>query len=55
MECLKQGSCLQRVYHLIEEMYISKIKIQSNVVEKIGLEIDLDSNPYWMYNFRLVM
>lgn len=30
MECLKQSSCLQRVYHLIEDMYISK----SNRVEK---------------------
>lgn len=39
MGYLKQVSCLQGVCYLIEDMYISKTTVKSNIVKRTGLEI----------------
>lgn len=39
MGYLKQISCLQGVYYLIEDMYISKTIVKSNIVKRTGLGI----------------
>lgn len=38
-ESLQQGSRLQRVYHSVEDVYISETTVKSNIVGRIGLEI----------------